>query len=235
MLRDETAYRQFCPIVHDAKDRRPRRPPELTRAGGRFPATPRDRGEAWMRTIKGSGVTLRPLRDADAPAMLALYRRNADFLRPWDPARPSGFYTLAFQQEVIRTGLADEAADRAYTYGIVVQATDELAGRLRLSNVIRGVFQNAYLGYWLDEEQNGRGLMTEAVGLALTDAFSALRLHRVQAATLTHNHGSMRVLLKNGFRREGLAERYLQIDGRWQDHILFAVTSEEWATRAGQA
>jgi ribosomal-protein-alanine N-acetyltransferase len=178
-------------------------------------------------------VTLRPLRDADAPTMLALYRRNAAFLRPWDPARPAGFYTLAFQQEAIRIGLADEAADRAYTYGIVVRATGELAGRLRLSNVIRGAFQNAYLGYWLDEEQNGRGLMTEAVGLALADAFGALRLHRVQAATLGHNHGSMRVLLKNGFRREGLAERYLQIDGRWQDHVLFAVTSEEWAARAG--
>jgi ribosomal-protein-alanine N-acetyltransferase len=185
-----------------------------------------------MQTLTGSRVALRSLRQSDAPAMLALFRRNADFLRPWDPARPVGFYTLAFQQEAIRAGLTDASADRAYTYGIVVRATGELAGRLRLSNIVRGAFQNAYLGYWLDEGQTGRGLMTEAVGLALADAFGPLRLHRVQAATLTHNHGSMRVLLKNGFRREGLAERYLLIDGRWQDHVLFAMTSEEWTTRA---
>jgi len=77
--------------------------------------------------------------------------------------------------------------------------------------------------------------MTEAVGLALDDGFGGLRLHRVQAATLPHNHGSIRVLLKNGFRREGLAERYLLIDGRWQDHLLFALTSEEWAARRHRA
>lgn len=188
-----------------------------------------------MRMIKGDRVALRSLRLDDAPAMLALYQRNAAFLQPWDPPRPAGFYTLAYQQEIIRSAIADEAGDRGYTYGLVLQESGELIGRLRLSNIVRGAFQNAYLGYWLDEEHAGQGLMTEAVGLALDDAFGGLRLHRVQAATLPHNHGSIRVLLKNGFRHEGVAERYLLIDGRWQDHLLFALTSEEWEARRRRA
>lgn len=160
--------------------------------------------------------------------MLALYRSNARFLQPWDPARPAGFYTLAYQQDMIRAGLADESHDRAYTYGIVLQESGELIGRLRLSNIVRGVFQNAYLGYWLAQDHNGQGLMTEAVGLAIGDGFASLRLHRIQAATLLYNHASQRVLIKNGFRQEGLAERYLLIDGQWRDHLLFATTVEEW-------
>jgi ribosomal-protein-alanine N-acetyltransferase len=186
-----------------------------------------------MRIVRGNRVALRPLQVSDAPAMLALYRANAAFLQPWDPARPAGFYELSYQQDMIRAGLSDESHDRAYTYGIVLQESGELVGRLRLSNVVRGVFQNAYLGYWLDEAHNGQGLMTEAVGLALADGFGSLRLHRIQAATLRYNAASQRVLVKNGFRQEGVAERYLLIDGQWRDHLLFAITAEEWSARRG--
>ena len=181
-----------------------------------------------MRLIRGNRIALRPLQASDAAVMLALYQRNADYLQPWEPARPDGFYTLAYQGDMIRGGQSDEVADRAYTLGIVLQESGELIGRLRLANIIRGVFQNAYLGYWLDEKHIGRGYMTEAVGLALANGFGTLRLHRVQAATLLHNHSSRRVLVKNGFRHEGIAERYLHINGAWQDHALFAITREEW-------
>jgi ribosomal-protein-alanine N-acetyltransferase len=181
--------------------------------------------------IEGSQVALRPFIVEDATAMLALYQRNATYLAPWDPVRPADFYTAAYQADMIQAGLEAAASDRGYAFGIVLRAAGALIGRLTLSGVTRGAFQNAYLGYWLDQALTGRGLMTEAVGLGLRHAFTALRLHRVQAATLQHNRGSMRVLAKNGFRREGLAERYLLIAGRWQDHVLFAVTEEEWAAR----
>jgi ribosomal-protein-alanine N-acetyltransferase len=178
--------------------------------------------------IEGERISLRPLTLHDAPRMLALYQSNASLLAPWDPIRPAHFYSLAHQEDEIRVGLAAEAADRGYSFGIVVNQSGLLVGRLRLSNIVRGVFQNAYLGYWIDGFHAGRGLMTEAVGLALHQAFGDLRLHRVQAATLTNNAGSIAVLLKNGFRREGLAERYLLIAGHWQDHLLFAITAEDW-------
>ena len=106
-----------------------------------------------------------------------------------------------------------------------------LLGRLSLQ-VQRGVFQNAYLGYWCDVDEQGRGLTTECVRAMVAFAFGPLGLHRVQAAVMPNNPASLRVLDKAGFRREGLAERYLQIAGVWADHVLFATTVEEWARNA---
>ena len=184
--------------------------------------------------LESQPVALRALRLSDAPAILALYQINAAYLQPWEAVRPPEFYTLAFQEESIQTGLAAAASDRGYVFGIVLRETDQLIGRLTLSGVTRAAFQNAYLGYWLDEGHTGRGLTTQAVGLALDHAFGEMRLHRVQAAVLPHNAASIRVLQKNGFRQEGLAERYLLIAGRWQDHAIFAITAEEWAARPAQ-
>jgi ribosomal-protein-alanine N-acetyltransferase len=87
--------------------------------------------------------------------------------------------------------------------------------------------QGANLGYWIDEAQQGSGLTSEAAREVLRFAFGPLRLHRVQAGTLPHNAASQRVLAKVGFRQEGYARDYLQIAGRWQDHVLFAITADE--------
>jgi len=89
------------------------------------------------------------------------------------------------------------------------------------------VFQNAYMGYFVGRDHNGRGLATEAVELVVAHGFDDLALHRIQAAVMLDNPASMRVLTKAGFRREGVARRYLQIDGRWVDHVLFAATVED--------
>ncbi|MFO0660479.1 MAG: GNAT family protein [Polyangiaceae bacterium] len=98
-----------------------------------------------------------------------------------------------------------------------------------LSDVIRGAAQQATLGYWIAAKYQGQGLTTEAVRLALGFAFDALKLHRVQAATMPINTASRRVLAKVGFREEGLAVRYLQIAGSWADHVMHAITAEEWS------
>ena len=84
------------------------------------------------------------------------------------------------------------------------------------------------MGYWIDAEHQGRGLMTEAVRATTWFAFRAAALHRVQAAVMPRNAGSQRVLEKVGYRREGVAARYLCIAGAWEDHVVFAVTREEW-------
>jgi ribosomal-protein-alanine N-acetyltransferase len=107
-------------------------------------------------------------------------------------------------------------------------------GRVALAGVLRGAFQNAYLGYWIDEGHQGRGLMTEAVWAATSFAFGTARLHRVQAAVMPRNEASLRVLAKVGYRREGFALKYLCIAGAWEDHWLFAVTSEEWVAGNGE-
>jgi [ribosomal protein S5]-alanine N-acetyltransferase len=122
----------------------------------------------------------------------------------------------------------DLESERAFDFGIFATGSDELVGRVRLSEIVRGVFQNAYIGYFVSERHNGRGFATAGVRQAVNTAFGPIELHRVQAAVVPRNVGSVRVLEKVGFRDEGLALRYLEINGAWEDHRLFAVTREEW-------
>jgi [ribosomal protein S5]-alanine N-acetyltransferase len=96
-------------------------------------------------------------------------------------------------------------------------------GRITLNNVVRGAFQSCSVGYFVRSAANGRGHASAAVREMLRLAFDELGLHRVEAGTLVHNVRSQRVLERNGFVRFGLAPRYLRIQGRWQDHVLFQV------------
>jgi [ribosomal protein S5]-alanine N-acetyltransferase len=168
-------------------------------------------------------VRLRLLREDDAPAALAYAIDNREFLAEWEPVRDRSWFTLRAQLADIEAALADEAADRRYAFGVF--RGDDLVGRITLNQVVRGVFQNAYLGYSIGRRWNGRGFATEAVRLALEHAFTEVGLHRVQAAVMPRNAGSIRVLEKNGFREEGYAVGYLCINGVWEDHRIFARTA----------
>lgn len=105
------------------------------------------------------------------------------------------------------------------------------AGELRLGHVHRGAQQSAYLGYWIDERCSGLGLTTEGVVGVLHFGFDYLGLHRVQVSIVPRNERSLRVVSKLGLRCEGIAERYIEINGIWEDHFRFAITAEEWRER----
>ena len=167
---------------------------------------------------------LTELQPEHAGALRDFRLANREFLRPWEPVRDEGYYTLEAAVAAIDAQQADRAADRGYAFGILEGGA--LVGYVNLNAVVRGVFQNAYLGYAVAEAANGRGVATEAVREATRIAFEELGLHRVQAAVMPRNAGSIRVLEKTGFRREGYAQGYLLISGMWEDHILFARTSD---------
>lgn len=165
---------------------------------------------------------------ADAQEMLAALVSNRAFLEPFEPLRHESDFTLAGQQASLRAVEEARAAGTMYAFAIRTVPGGELIGRMTLSQVFRRSFQNCYLGYWVAEEHNGRGHATRAVRLAVAYAFDDLGLHRVQANVMTKNPRSARVLENAGFRKEGLALRYLQIAGRWEDHDMYALTAEEW-------
>jgi ribosomal-protein-alanine N-acetyltransferase len=176
-------------------------------------------------------LILRPPRTSDAKALSIAMRDNAEHLAPW---LPSGACAPAARKvRVLAEKIAEQRKlwrlDHGYAL-LVFEKGNERAviGRAQINAIVRGVFQNAYLGYWIAASKQGQGLMTEAVRGAVSWAFSSVGLHRVQAAVIPRNAGSLRVLEKVGFRREGLAERYLKIAGRWQDHVIWAVTAEEF-------
>jgi ribosomal-protein-alanine N-acetyltransferase len=159
--------------------------------------------------------------------LLELLVRNREFLDPWEPVRPDTFFTLETQKRgLARFREAEDFAD----FGIFLTEGDELVGRVQLSGISPPPFANAYLGYFVSECHNGRGYATDGVRLAVDAALGELALHRVQAAVIPRNLASIRVLEKAGFRKEGLALRYLQVAGVWEDHLLYAVTAEEWPT-----
>jgi ribosomal-protein-alanine N-acetyltransferase len=180
--------------------------------------------------LEGPNVVLRAPRSRDYDAWRNLRRRSRDFLRPYEPRWTEA--DLNRQAYGARLWRGRHEARRGTDYSFLVfektARGEVLVGGLTISNVRRRAAQFATLGYWMGEEFAGRGLMTEAVAVLLPYFFETLGLHRLQAAFLPHNQASRRVLEKNGFREEGYAENYLQIDGKWCDHVLFGLTRERY-------
>jgi ribosomal-protein-alanine N-acetyltransferase len=172
---------------------------------------------------------LRLLEEKDIPDLLKLYLDNAEFLKPWEPARSPGFFTPEGIGYIVHADQEASRADEAYAFGLFLAENDRLIGRFRLSWIMRGFAETCNLGYFLDEPFNGRGYSTRAVKRLVRFAFEELGLHRVAAATMLKNVSSQRVLEKAGFHREGLAPRYLKMNDHWEDHYLFAITKEEFS------
>lgn len=158
-------------------------------------------------------AVIRRLIADDAEELTALRVRNRAYISPWEPDAedPERWYTV----EGVRTWILD-GNER---FGIM--DGDELAGMASLTGVVRSGLQSAMASYFVDEAHAGRGLASAAVHDLVVHAFEELGLHRVEAGTAVVNVASQRVLEKNGFRRIGLLERHLLLQGQWVDHYLF--------------
>lgn len=165
------------------------------------------------------GLVLRARREDDAAALAAAYVRNRGHLAPWEPTRSEQFFTEEGQRLRTREFLALQEKDRFLS--LVIAHGDDIAGGIDLSEIVRGPMQSAMVGYWLDRAHMGQGLASTALTAVIEKARDDLALHRLQAATLLHNHASQSVLTRTGFERIGVAPQYAKIAGRWQDHVLF--------------
>ena len=181
-------------------------------------------------------LALRAPRTTDVPELRRVLRANAAHLKPWSAAPGPGEdpASLTAVSRAVLRHRREWKRGQAFVLVITPRADDKrIVGRLALGGVLLGAFRNAYLGYWIDCEHQGQGLMTEAVRAATELALHTVGLHRVQAAVMPRNVASQRVLAKVGYRQEGLAARYLCIAGAWEDHLMFAITREEWGAGAG--
>lgn len=180
----------------------------------------------WPVVLTAGEVTLRPFDHSDAEAWRIARQRSAEWLTPWDATvppggegRPSSFRSL------VRTLKRSARKGTAYPFAIDVDGV--FAGQVTVSNIVRGSAQFASIGYWIDLEYAGRGIMPRAVAMAIDHCFSTARLHRIEIAIRPENTNSLRVVEKLGLHQVGFAPRYLHIDGAWRDHRLYAVTVEE--------
>ncbi|HWV22488.1 MAG TPA: GNAT family N-acetyltransferase [Devosia sp.] len=179
--------------------------------------------------LGGRRVSLRLPQMRDYSAWYQLRRQSQEFLKPFEPRWTEA--DLGRRVYAMRVRRARQEAEQGTDYTFFVflnDGTETLVGGITLSNIRRRAAQFVNLGYWMGQPYAGQGLMTEAVEMALRFVFETLDLHRAHAAFLPHNMASRRVLEKNGFIEEGFAERYLQIDGRWEDHVLMGLTRERW-------
>ena len=174
---------------------------------------------------------LRPPARSDWADWAELRSESRDFLEPWEPTwARDALSRSAFRRRLAR--YADEwSRDQGYSFFLFRRVDDAIVGGITVSNVRRGVAQSCSFGYWVGQRHARKGYMTEAVRGACGFAFDRLDLHRVEAACLPSNAASRGVLANCGFRQEGLARRYLKIDGNWRDHLLFALLRDEF--RAG--
>lgn len=176
--------------------------------------------------LQGNKIFVKILESTDAEALLRLELKNRDFFQKYTPFRDDHFYTLEGQLDRIQTNNEKKERDQLYSFGIYLIETGELIGIVTLSEVLRGPYQSCFIGYYLDRDHNGKGYMTEAVRLVVSFAFHELKLHRIEAGVMPHNIGSIKVLEKAGFHKEGIAKQNVKIKGKWEDHQVLAIVND---------
>ena len=165
-------------------------------------------------------------REDQAAAMLDFVVRNREHLKPWNPPEPEGLHTLAHWQEaVVKCTAAFEAASAVRFWLAPREQPDRVVGSIGYSQISRGPFCACVLGYQIDRECEGHGLMSEALRASNRYMFDEQKLHRIAANYRPENIRSGRLLAKLGFRIEGFARNYLFIDGEWRDHILTSIAN----------
>jgi ribosomal-protein-alanine N-acetyltransferase len=185
--------------------------------------------------ITGSHVVLRAPVAADFDAWANLRHESRDFLRPWEPTwAPDELSKEAFRRRLRR--YAQAARDgTGHIFFIFDKKSVALMGGCQISNIRQGVAQSAAtLGYWMGQRYAGKGMMTDAVTSLTRYCIAKLGLHRIEAACLADNAASRRVLTKAGFVEEGVARRYLKINGQWRDHVLFAIIEDDLVSSRSQ-
>lgn len=174
----------------------------------------------------GERTHARLLEPREADIMVSFRDENRNHLEAWEPRRVPEFYTEGFWQMHLRLALRDFRDGSSVSFVLLNPDETEILGVCNYTNIVRGTFQSCHLGYALAAKHEGKGLMFEALTLANQYMFDEIGLHRIMAAYLPNNERSGNLLERLGFEKEGLARKYLKINGRWEDHVLTALIND---------
>lgn len=190
------------------------------------------RATAGLR-LYGRRVMLRPLLPPDFDGWREVRQRNHDWLTVWEPRRSPHAPDPTTDRDAFTARCSQRDRDRqsgvGYAFGLFVE--NALAGEVNLNNVVRGALQTGTIGYWIDQNRAGRSYVAEGVVVAMRYAFEELGLHRIEICIVPRNRNSHRVMEKLAIRDEGTAQRFLEINGVWEDHVRYGITVEEWQAR----
>lgn len=173
-------------------------------------------------------LILKILKPRDAIRVLDYYERNRDFLNEWEPQKTDAFYTVNYQRNSIKQDLINFKFDNSVRFWIsTIENPNKLIGSICFSNIIMGNFKSCFLGYKLDKDEVNKGYMTEAIKKGAEIIFNDFGLHRIEVNIIPRNARSLRVAEKLGLEKEGYSKRYLEIKGKWEDHIHFAMYNDD--------
>ncbi|WP_395152208.1 GNAT family N-acetyltransferase [Ilumatobacter sp.] len=186
--------------------------------------------------LHGRRIMMRPLAAGDFRAWSEVRAHNEEWLTAWEPRRNLSLPDPTVERSAFSARCAQRDRDRtvgiAYQFGLFID--EQIAGEVNLNNVIRGAMQSGTIGYWIDQRHAGHGYVAEGVSALIRYAFDTLGLHRVEICIVPRNTKSRRVMEKLEIRDEGTAQRYLEINGEWEDHIRYGITVEEWHSRCAE-
>ena len=184
--------------------------------------------------LYGQRVMLRQLLHTDWAQWSEVRQRNEQWLTPWEPQRPANLLDPTRDRDAFAARCSARERDRqlgiGYGFGLFVEP--DFAGEINLNSIVRGAQQTGTIGYWIDQAKAGHRYVAEGVVAVLRFAFDELHLHRVEICIVPRNRNSRRVMETLAIREEGVALRFLEINGTWEDHVRYAITAEEWDERA---
>lgn len=172
-------------------------------------------------------LLLKILDMSRAEQVLDYYIRNKEFLEEWEAVKSERFYTKACQEILLEKDLEDfnnKTSLRLWIYK--KDQSNKIIGTMAFTNIVRGVFLSCFLGYKLDKDEINQGYMTEAVQKGIRIMFEEQGLHRIEANIMPKNLRSRKVAEKLEFYNEGMARKYLKINGKWEDHIHMVLLNE---------
>ncbi|MDP5227070.1 MULTISPECIES: GNAT family protein [Arthrobacter] len=185
----------------------------------------------WPVTLEHGDIVLRPIRQRDKAEWTAVRQRNREWLEPWEASNPIPGGRFPSYRDMVAS-LRSQARQGAALPFVITERQSageapRIIGQLTVSNILWGSAMMASIGYWVDRERAGRGIVPTAVALATDFCFQELGMHRMEINIRPENIPSLRVVEKLGFRYEGIRPSYLHINGAWADHCSYALTAEE--------
>lgn len=173
-------------------------------------------------------LILKVLDGTYAEQVLDYYIRNKNFLKEWEPKRSDEFYTVETHENQLKKDLKEIEEKRAFRLWIFKKGdtSSRIIGTVAFNHIIWGSFLSCIAGYKLDNEEMNKGYITEALRKGIDIMFNEYKLHRIEANILPRNTRSLRVVEKLGFYNEGTAFKYLNINGKWEDHIHMVLRNE---------
>lgn len=164
-------------------------------------------------------LLLKTLDEDYSKEVLEFYKRNIDFLKEWEPIRTNDFYKIGVHRLNLRNDMLKNEKNELFRFWIFKKGEKKILGTVALSNIVYGIFMSCHLGYKFDKDEIGKGYAVEAVKKVIEYGFDELKLHRIEANIMPKNEKSLNLVKKLGFEKEGLAKKYLKINGKWEDHF----------------